>query len=258
MPSDSTSTKLYADPLVYDVLHASGTLDEIDGLIAIRDRFVTAAGVARDRWLEPACGSGRYLRAGVRRSLQIAGFDLNPEMISFTESRLPKSDVRVADMTSFAIDRWRHHFGLIFNTINTIRHLPTDEAMLAHFEQISECLAPGGAYVVGLSLSHYGHEGPSEDVWVGRRGPLKVTQIVQFEPPTEQVRTERVFSHLMIERPTRTDHTDSSYTLRSYSLRQWRSLLDRSPLNIVASVDENGGDIEAVNGAYRLFVLQAR
>ncbi len=246
----------YDDPLVYDVLHTPGTAAEVRGLAKIERRFGPASR-GTSRWLEPACGSGRFMRAGAKLGIHIAGLDLNPRMIEFARARQPGVDARVADMRSFACERWHRRFALAFNTINTIRHLPSDRTMLDHLQQTALCLKPGGLYIVGLSLAHYGHEGPTEDVWTATRGSLKVTQIVQFEPSSLPNRDERVFSHLMIERPSRTEHRDSAYALRSYSLRQWESLVRRSPFRIVGVVDEQGLDAVPVDGCYRLFVLQS-
>ena len=112
--------------------------------------------------------------------------------------------------------------------------------------------------MVGLSLAHYGHEGPSEDVWKGGRGSLRVTQIVQFEPGTAADRTEQVYSHLMIERGGVVEHRDSLYALRTYNLQEWQSLVGRSAMELVGCVDEQGRDMDVADGCYRLFVLRKR
>ncbi len=254
-PPETQTQGFYDDPLVYDVLHAAGTAAEVRGMAKIAAKFGPAPRRGKPRWLEPACGSGRFLRAAHKRGIAVAGFDLSKPMIDFARKRQPQADARVADMTEFMIDRWRGRFDLAFNTINTIRHLPDDRAMLDHFAQIAQALKPGGVYVVGLSLSHYGHEGPAEDVWTASRGSLRVTQIVQYEPPSRRGRSERVHSHFVIERPRGTVHRDSSYTLRSYNLAQWSALIKRSPLRLIASIDEQSRELPAADGCYRLFVL---
>lgn len=253
--NEHSSGGLYADALVYDVLHTAGTAGDVRGLLKIEDRFV---GLRQGRWLEPACGSGRYLRAGERLGQGISGFDADAAMIAFVRTRQSSADVRVALMESFVIDRWRGRFSLAFNLINTIRHLESDAAMLAHLGEVAESLKPDGVYVVGLSLAHYGHEGPSEDVWKGGRGSLRVTQIVQFEPGTAADRTEQVYSHLMIERGGVVEHRDSLYALRTYNLLEWQSLVGRSAMELVGCVDEQGRDMDVVDGCYRLFVLRKR
>lgn len=264
----SSRSGLYDDPAIYDILHAPGTADEVDGLEAIERRFVPDALTARARlWLEPACGTGRYLREAARRGIDTAGFDLSPGMIDYAVAHAPKpgpgvgkSAYALADMTEFAKAIGRARVSFAFNPINTVRHLTSDAAMLAHFDQIARVLAPGGVYVVGLSLTAYGCESPSEDVWVGARGRVRVTQVVQFIPPrwerNPSTRSEQVVCHLAIERPGGVEHRDSVYRLRTYSLAQWESLVGRSALRIVESIDEVGERYPAGDGGYHLFVLE--
>lgn len=263
-----TRSGFYDDALVYDVLHAPGTAAEVAGLEMIERRFVPESLRARGRrWLEPACGTGRYLLAAARRGTDVVGFDLLEGMIEFATARAPsgepeygRSEFFVADMTEFAGRVGARSVTMAFNLINTIRHLPSDKAMCDHFAEISRVLAPGGVYIVGLSLTAYGNEPPTEDVWVGRRGSLGVTQIVQYMPPRTEgnlhTRSERVISHLVIERPGGTEHRDSAFALRTYSLAQWKALLTRAGMRIVATVDEEGDVAEATNGGYALFVLE--
>ncbi|MDQ7013285.1 MAG: class I SAM-dependent methyltransferase [Planctomycetota bacterium] len=261
---------LYDDALVYDVLHAPGTAGEVSGLEAIEKRFVADAVRKRGRcWLEPACGTGRYLREAARRGIETIGFDLLPNMVEFARDRAPEagrgvgsSEYFVGDMTDFADRVGGRRVSFAFNTINTIRHLSSDAAARAHFGQVAEVLAPGGVYVVGLSLSAYGRESPSEDVWSGRRGSLGVKQVVQYLPPrtdgNPKSRSELVVSHLVVERPGGTDHRDSMYRLRTYSHEEWIRLVERSALQLVGVVDEDGGDVVAGDGGYVLFVLCAK
>ena len=261
---------LYDDPKIYDVLHAPGTGEEVDGLEAMERRFVPAKLTARGRlWLEPACGSGRYLREAARRGIDCVGFDLCRGMVDYANDHAPKpgdgvgkSNYFVADMRDFAPRVPLRRVSFAFNLINTIRHLPSDDAMLEHFEQVARVLAPGGVYVVGLSFTAYGSECPTEDTWTGARGPLRVTQIVQYLPPRSQGnpsgRRERVLSHLMVQRPAGVEHRDSSYHLRTYNCREWLALLNKSPLRIVDHIDESGESFAAADGGYSLVVLAHR
>lgn len=265
MPSPRTG--LYDDPKIYDILHAPGTPGEVDGLEAIERRFVPPKTLRSGRrWLEPACGTGRYLREAARRGIDVAGFDIARPMLEYAAAHAPAPGEGVgewrffsADMTDFTRRLRAFRATLAFNLINSIRHLPSDEAMLLHLEQVARALAPGGVYLVGLSLTAYGCEAPSEDVWTGSRGRTRVTQVVQFIPPrwegNPRSRSEKVLSHLVVESPSATEHRDSTYPLRTYSLAQWEALVRRSPLRIRATVDEDGRDHPAADGGYCLFVL---
>jgi len=253
---------LYQDPGVYDILHTPGTAEEVDGLERIAQRLVEARGAAAKTWLEPACGSGRYLRVAAGRGHRAVGFDLNDAMVAYAKRRVRADDDArffIAPMESFVgRDCPAGSVGFAFNLINSFRHLMDDVSALAHLEQMSRALAPGGVYAVGLSLTSYGVEQPSEDVWSGARGRCRVTQIVQFEPGTAGARRERVHSHLVVTRPSGERHLDSRYELRTYNMEQWENLIARSAMREVACVDELGDDADRPRMGYRVFILRPR
>lgn len=256
------TASLYDDPLVYDVLHAPGTASDVAGLVRIERRY--AAKRLPKVWLEPASGTGRYLLAAARRGRQTIGIDLSRRMCAFARTRAAEACLAdrcrfiAADMRRFQRHVRAGSVGLAFNLINSIRHLPSDAAMLEHFAQIARALAPGGIYVVGLSATAYGLESPSEDVWTGRRGPLRVTQVVQFEPPAPESRWEQVYSVLSIAQGKRLRTAQSAYRLRTYSLEQWHALLSRSPLQPALAVDEQGDPITPPQSGYALHILRHR
>jgi hypothetical protein len=131
--------------------------------------------------------------------------------------------------------------------------------MLRHLAQVGRTLRPGGLYIVGMSLSWYGYETPSEDVWQGRAGAIRVKQIVEFIPPTRRGdRREWAHSHLVIRRGKRglEEHRDSRYWLRTYSGVQWRVLIRRSGFELEATVDERGRPIDPGPLGYALYVLR--
>ncbi|USN98078.1 MAG: class I SAM-dependent methyltransferase [Phycisphaeraceae bacterium] len=265
MPDPATHNAFYNDASVYDVLHTPGTAEELDGLERAALRHV-ATRSRRQRWLEPACGSGRCVRLAAARGTPITGFDLNPEMIAYARARLKRAGldrlarVYAADMRTFADEGVCEPASIdfAFNTINTFRHLMTDVDALAHLDQVHRVLRPGGVYAVGLSTCLYGCEQPTEDVWSARRGSLGVTQTVQYIPATGRrggARVERVLSHLMIETPAGTDHRDSTYRLRTYSLEQWTDLIGRSGFDMIDTADHEGRTMDPTESGYRLYIL---
>ncbi|MEO1585182.1 MAG: class I SAM-dependent methyltransferase [Planctomycetota bacterium] len=257
------SVGLYTDAAVYDILHAPGTAEDVDVLSSLRSRY---AGGTPDVWLEPACGSGRYLRVAAGRGSETIGFDLEPGMIEYAQSRAERAGVAersryfVGDMRSFDRRVGRASVGLAFNLINTVRHLESDDEMHRHFAAVDRVLAPGGVYVVGISLTVYGLEPPSEDVWEGARGRCHVSQVVQYLPPTgaDGDRMESVYSHLTITRPRGEEHRPSHYALRAYDLAEWRGLIDGSALRVIDVVEQDGEPCEATAPGYALWVLGSR
>ena len=283
MPSaapTAPSTDWYDHPAWYDILHTPGTAEEVDGLERIRRRFGAAARPrarsARrpELWFEPGCGTGRYLRVLAARGTAVAGIDLNPAMIQYVREVFARRGLKG---TLIAGDMARPIRGLdagsvdfAFCLINSIRHLPTDAAMLAHLRVVARLLRPGGVYAVGISLTSYGHEFPSEDVWEGVRGSTRVTQLVQYLPPGEtdgRPRAERVLSHLAVRTAGAEHHLDTVYDLRTYSGPQFEALLKKSPFKVVGVVDEAGRDALQLAGdqwkhphatGYAIYVLGSR
>lgn len=262
---------LYSDPVVYDILHAPGTADEARVIQTIARGY---AGHNRILTLmEPACGTARHLRALAKNGHRGIGFDLSDAMIDDARERAERAGLArrltlfTADMTDFA-DALPHGAGpadAAFNLINTIRHLHTDDAVLAHLGHIARCLTPRGVYLVGLSVTDYDLEQASEDVWVGARGACRVTQTVNYIPPERTPgvggpgdRTETVISHLAIAKPGGCEHRDSRYTLRTYTLGEWTALIDRSAMEICAVTDDTGGAMSPPTLGYALFHLRAR
>lgn len=269
----ATSNTLYDDPTVYDILHAPGAAEELDGLQRMADRWTTAPTLADGGvWLEPACGTGRLLRAVARRNGRVIGFDASRVMVDDANRRLARlgfdglACAKMADMTGF-VGRGSDKacapasISFAFNPINSFRHLMTDADALAHLDQMGKALAPGGAYAVGMSITTYGLEPPTEDTWEASRGPCRVHQFIQYDPPTGRnggTRVERVISYITVTTPSADRTLESTYALRTYDLVQWRDLIDRSAMRIAAVTDQDGHDAEETQLGYRFFILRPR
>jgi SAM-dependent methyltransferase len=261
----ATKTGFYADPVIYDILHHAGTADEarvIEGIA--REAGGRRGGSAALTFLEPACGTARHLRALARMGHQGIGFDLSQTMIDDAAARAARAGLTgrmtlfTADMTDFA-DRVPQRADAAFNLINTVRHLPTDRAMLAHLDHMARSLQPTGVYIVGMSVTDYDLEQPSEDVWAGARGSCRVTQTVNYVPPEDRAaRNETVISHMHIVRPSGEEHRDTRYTLRTYTLDELTGLIDRSAMRIDAVSDDLGDEMDPPTIGYALFHLRPR
>ncbi|MBM4130697.1 class I SAM-dependent methyltransferase [bacterium] len=264
---------LYADPALYDILYSPGTAAEIDALQRI-ERALAAGPLRPDRlWFEPACGTGRCLRVAAGRGRRVAGFDREPALLAYAAGRLagirrsaalPRPRLFTADLADFAVPAARAGLrpgavDFAFITVNSLRHLGSDRAMLAHFAQIADLLRPGGLYVVGLSLTDYQWLWPDEDLWTGARGRCRVSQLVNWLPPepgTPRARRERAISHLTVTRPGGVQHLDDAYDLRCYDLRQWRRLVGRSALAAAGSFDARGRPLPPGIWPYQLEALR--
>lgn len=257
---------LYADPMVYDILYTPGTAGEVRAFDRLEKRFSPGRLLKDSLWFEPACGTGRYLRVVQGRGRRIAGFDLDVGQLDYARGRLkvPPGALFQADMAHFSgaarqsgLEPGSVDFA--FNPVNSLRHLDSDQTMLAHFEQIAAFLKPGAVYVVGLSMTDYAWLMPEEDLWQSARGRCKVSQLVNYLPPepgTAKDRTEQVISHLTVKRPNRTEHFDDTYDLRTYDMKQWRDLIGKSRLDHVGSFDAFARPRAGRVLAYQLEVLR--
>jgi len=257
---------LYADPSLYDILYTPGTAAEVDAFERVERRY-TAQPLRHDRWwFEPACGTGRYLRIARGRGRRVAGFDRDERQLQYAAGRLdcPRRHLFAADMADFtaAFAKTGLRAGNLtfaFNPVNTLRHLPSDAAFVRHFAEMARVMAPGGLYVVGLSLVDYRRLVADEDTWVGVRGRCRVTQLVNYLPPepgTARARREQVISHLTVTRPRGQEHFDATYDLHCCDRAQWRRILARSPLTHLASCDGGGRPLGNRVLPYQLEVLQ--
>lgn len=258
---DGELVDFYADPMVYDVLYSPGTAWEVDRLERIEARFGRIPLHSGRVWLEPACGSGRYLRVLARRGRRCIGFDRDQGMLDYARRRLgdlPHCHLYRAELDDFASEIRPASVDFAFIPVNTLRHLLDGGRVRRHFEQMGRVLKSDGLYVVGISLARYGEQEVDEDSWGGRRGRLTVHQNIQYLPPDRRRRREQVISHLRVERPSGTRYLDSTYELRSYDEAQWTRLLARTPFTRAGIVDDEGIDLGEEVLDYQLEVLRRR
>lgn len=244
----SRGPAFYERPALYDLVHASGTDDEV----WLLDRLAGLYGEGPKTALEPACGTGRYLAGLLRRGWSVEGYDLSPAMVRFAAERLKthgaKAVLRVGDMRRYAT---RRKFGLVFNLLSTFRHLMSDRDALAHLRRCAGSLAPGGIMVLGLDLAHYGRELPDEEVFVERGA----THVMMTLPADRRKRRERIMNFVNV--PGR-EPLESHYDLRSYDAEQLKALLARSPFRVKAAFSY-GGEPARLGGPERaLWLVLAR
>lgn len=247
---------LYADPGLYDLVHAEGTDDEV----WLLTRFAELHGCGVKTALEPACGTGRYLAGLLRRRWTVEGYDLSPGMLAYARRRLKGWGRRVklsrGEMSSY---RPARRFGLIFNALSTFRHLMTDREALAHLRLMAEALEPGGIFVLGLDLSRYGEDKPDEEVWECRQGGRRARHVVMSLPAEPGTRRERIINFVAARKGGRDGVLESTYDLRSYSAAELGALIEASPLRLEAVYAYDGREA-VLDGPERALwlVLKAR
>lgn len=113
------------------------------------------------RLLDVACGTGKHLEL-LRRSWEVEGVDIDPDMVAIARRRLPGVRVEIADMTSFDLGKRSDVVTCLFSAIG---YVLTVERLEAAVGCMARHLLPGGVLALEPWL------GPGE-VEPGRVGAL--------------------------------------------------------------------------------------
>ncbi len=233
----SALPRFYADPALYDALHAEGTDDEV----WLLDRISRLHGNGGKTALEPACGSGRYLAGLLRRGWLAHGYDLSPKMVAYSRRRLARYGARArverGDMASFVPKR---KYDFAFNLLSTFRHLLNERDALSHLRATEAALNPGGIFVLGLDLAAYGEDLPDEETWNARYLGRTLTHVMMTLPAAPRRRRERVINFVTVPEKGRTRVIESAYDLRSYDAGQLAALILRTGFSLAACYGYDG------------------
>src|SRR5215510_7457373 len=165
-------------PQYYDIAFQAHTRQEADFIEAACRKYCP---VAVRRFLEPACGSGRLITEFAARGYQVTGFDLSQPALSYLRRRLARrllhAETFEAEMSNFRLAR---PVDAAYCTVNTFRHLLTEQAARGHLECVARSLCPGGIYLLGLHLLPLGGDNEQSECWTQRRRQTKVTVTLRF------------------------------------------------------------------------------
>jgi SAM-dependent methyltransferase len=232
---------LYDYPLYYDLVFGSDFAAEMRFLEQCFKQFVAGK---TQKLFEPACGTGRLVFRLAKRGYRVSGLDLNEHAVRFCNKRLRRlglpESVFVADMADFELPR---PVDAAFNTINSFRHLPTEELARDHLECMAGAVRPGGIYVLGLHLTPTRGEPVDEESWHARRGNLTVNTSMWTIERNLRQRRERCGMHIDIYTPTRSFRIADELGFRTYTWRQLERLLATVPAWEVAETFDFSYDI---------------
>lgn len=219
----------YDTPLFYDIIFDADTVKEADFLEAVAQRHAKTRGKAV---LELACGSGRLLRELASRQWEVAGFDLNPEMLAFARQRLAEKGFKALlwqdRMESFDLPR-RKHFDLVHCLVSTFKYLLTEEDALGCLRNVATVLKPGGLLVLGVHLTAPSVDSPSHERWVASREGITVVCNTRTWPPRPGTRLEPMRSRLRVTfADGRVEAQETCWEVRAYTAAQLRSLIRKS------------------------------
>lgn len=213
----------YDYPRYYDLVYGSDWKAEFDFLTGCFERF--AEGEVR-RVFEPACGTGRLLFRLGKAGYEVQGIDLNSRAVAYCNRRLKKHGIdgaaEVGDMASFRLPR---KVDAAFNTINSFRHLLSEDAALAHLQCVAQALRKGGIYVLGLHLTPTAGEATEEESWSARRGNLCVNTHMRLVEQDLSQRAETYSICYDVYTPTQSFRLQNEVVFRTYTAEQFDRLL---------------------------------
>ncbi|MCA9134934.1 MAG: class I SAM-dependent methyltransferase, partial [Planctomycetales bacterium] len=223
----TTTASIYDFPQYYDLVFGSDTAAEMRFLQQCFERFVE--GKVR-RVFEPACGTGRLIYRMARGGLEVGGNDLNEKAIEFCNQRLKRYGLKgravVADMSDFTVKR---PYDAAFNTINSFRHLASEEAARGHLESMARAVRPGGIYALGLHLTPTRGEATDYESFSARRGQLSINTSMWPIEKNRKQRLERFGIRFDVYKPTSSLRIEDVLALRSYTRKQFEQLRSAVP-----------------------------
>src|SRR5438067_5694166 len=171
--SRTLSANWFDYPHYYDIAFQGYTEGEIDFIEAACRKYCPFE--AR-RFLEPACGTGRLITALAARGYEVTGFDISRPALSYLRRRLTRRQLHAEtfeeELSDFRVSR---PADAAYCTVNTFRHLLTEQAARGHLECVAGSLCPGGIYLLGLHLLPLDAEPEDDARWTEWRGETKVT-----------------------------------------------------------------------------------
>jgi SAM-dependent methyltransferase len=217
----------YDYPRFYDIAFRSETPLEANFVEAACRKFCPFP--AR-RLLEPACGTGRLIAELAARGYQMTGFDLNRTSLDYLRRRLARRGLRAnvfeADMADFRLPK---PVDAAVCTVNTFRHLLSEESARRHLECISQSLRPGGIYILGFHLLPMDASEEDTERWTERQGRTQVTVTLRVLETDRRRRIERLRLSLLARAGTKEFRLRDEFSFRMYTAAQFSSLLASVP-----------------------------
>lgn len=236
-----TKASIYDFPTYYDLVFGSDTAAEMRFLEKCFERF---ADRPVRRVFEPACGTGRLLYRMGRKGYEVGGVDLNEKAITYCNDRLKRLNLtgraHVGDMSDFGVKK---KYDAAFNTINSFRHLHSEASATAHLECVAGAIRKGGIYALGLHLTPTRGDATDEESWSARRGQLSINTYMWPIEKNARKRLERFGIRFDVYKPTGSMRIEDVLELRSYTLKQFRMLIESVSIWDVVEFYDFGYDI---------------
>jgi SAM-dependent methyltransferase len=217
----------YDHPRFCDIAFRSETPLEADFIEAACRKYCP---FATQQLLEPGCGAGRLVAEMAGRGYQVTAFDRNRPSLDYLRRRLARrglrADVFEADMADFRLPR---QIDAAFCTVNTFRHLLTEQAARRHLECIAASLRPGGIYILGFHLLPMDVSEEDTERWTERQGKTQVTVTLRVLSTNRRRRIERLRLSVLARVGTKEVRLRDEFAFRMYTAAQFRRLIASVP-----------------------------
>ncbi len=223
MNLETVEGSIYDWPKYYEFVYGSDWQAECDFLQDCFDQFATGS---THRLFEPACGTGRLIYRLGKLGYQVSGLDLNPSAVEFCNQRFAKHDMPtsawVGDMCDFEV---KQPFDAAFNTINSFRHLVTDQMAKDHLKAMSKAVRKGGIYVLGLHLTPTEGDADEQEEWTNRRGHLQINSSMWLLERNLPQRYENFAIVFDVYTPSKQFRIKDEFRFRTYTKDQMLELI---------------------------------
>ena len=253
----------YDHPQYYHLSYSHGMAGEIRFIGKLLTAYL---GTAPAKILEPACGTGRVLLPLSEAGYRCTGFDNNDNAIRYLKQRLRRRGLRAgvsnADMADFSITGGP--FDGAVCTVDTFRHLLSESEATSHLQCLARHLRKNGVYLLALHLLPRNGYTQQVSRWRDRKGSLSLHTTITVLAVNRRRREETLSIVYNVQTPRTRKKYRYVYTLRTYTLQQMTSLLDKvASFEIAGAYDYYSFDAAApvrldAHSEDVLFVLRKR
>jgi hypothetical protein len=137
-----------------------------------------------------------------------------------------RAETFVGDLANFRV---RRPVDAAFCTLNTFRHLLSEQAAASHLHHVARALRRGGLYILGFHLLPRDVDEHCIERWTAGDGTTRVCGTLRVLSTSRRRRLEQLRVSLLVRRGNRSWRIRSEFPLRMYTADQFRRLLRQVP-----------------------------
>jgi SAM-dependent methyltransferase len=208
---------------IYDAIYAS--IRDYPREAAELDRLIQSRRPGARTLLDVACGTAAHLEHLGDR-YDVAGLDLDPEMLAVARERLPAARFYEADMVDFDLGR---RFDAVVCMFSSIGYAGTEERLRSALAAMARHLEPGGVLVVEPWLA--------PDVW--QDGHVAAVHVDEPELKIARMNVARrrgslsvVDFHYLVATPEGVEHFTELHELGLFTVEQYLAAFRAAALDV--------------------------